>query len=430
MLKHVNVEDSLSIPKPAAPDKPGQHPASTEIGQVSYPKDAGTTGTRDFQTDGHQLPDPDIAQQTAPIDTRDRSDGGHLDRSSWAYDFSRRHHLSKPERAVLLYMAHRASPQRLFQCDDSEEQIADWTDYERKAINRAIKGLINKGAIYQTRRGKGGNHVPSRYRLRGNETAWRVEETPDTPNETSEAIGNPQWDSGGHWNAPNGTPGDFQCDPESIPMRPGVPYHPDHHPVLPPVVSSFDETTTTTTPDTKLGQAKSSLSSDSQFENHRISISNPPDPSKTCENCDEQTFRSYRWCIPHLVGLFWSQLGPTWTKGPRVASRWYKNHPDDFEEQLREASVGVPSDSRGIGDVDAEESSATTATPARPPDLGGGTFRCNCCGLTQAFDVAFDGAIHRDYPERDSDGNVARIRCGGTWERICELDEEPNTLQV
>ena len=188
------------ITKSIAPDKPGTSPESTGIGPVDSPEDAGATGTKDFHTDGHQLPDPGIAHQTAPIDTRDRSEGGHLDRTAWAYDFARRHQLTKPERAVLLYMVHRASPQRLFQCDDSEEQIGEWTDYQRKAVNRAIKRLVASGAIYQVRKGgkgKGGEGYSGRYRLRGNETGWRVNGTTAKSNATRSPS---------------------QCDPESKSM--------------------------------------------------------------------------------------------------------------------------------------------------------------------------------------------------------------------
>ena len=424
MLKHVNVEDSFSIPKPAAPDKPGPRPASTKIRSVISPEDAGATGTKDFHTDGHQLPDPDIAQQTAPIDTRDRSEGGHLDRTSWAYDFSRRHQLSKPERSVLLYMAHRAGPQRLFQCDDSEEQIADWTDYERKAINRAIKGLINKGAIYQTRKGKGGNHVTSRYRLRGSETDWRVEGTLDNPNGTPGDIGNSQWDSGGHWNAANETPGGSQWDPESVPMHPGVPYHPVIHPVLPPVVSSkIDETTTTTTREIESAKSESSLSSsDSRFENNGPEVSKDFDHPNVCENCEAPTFREHQLCIPHLVELSWPQLGPTWEKGPRTAIRWYGAHPDDFEEQIRELGPTVLANLLRA-EADEEEFSAAAEPPVPPPDLAGGTFRCDRCERTITLaDVAMDGHLHRGYDYRHENGGIEHRRCGGTWERIDELE--------
>ena len=417
-----------------APDKPGTLPASTEIRPVDSPEGAGATGTRDFHTDGHHLPDPGIAQQTAPIDTRDRSEGGHLDRTAWAYDFARRHQLTKPERAVLLYMAHRAGPQRFFQCDDSEEQIADWTDYERKAINRAIKGLINKGAIYQTRKGKGGNHVASRYRLRGSETDWRVEGTPDNPNGTPGYIGDSQWDSGVHWNGSNGTPGDSQCDPESVPMRPGVPYHPDNHPLLPPVVSSEnDETTTTTTREVEAAKAESSLSSsDSQFKKDEPDVSNDFNRPNVCENCEAPTFREHRLCIPHLVDLFWPQLGPTWEKGPRAATRWYNENPDDFAEQLQEAAVNLPAASCGV-EVFDKEFSATATPPSPPPDLGGGRFRCDRCERTITLaDVSFDGNLHRVYDYPHENGGIEFRRCGGTWERIDELEGQrwPTTWRI
>ena len=445
-----------------APYKPGPRPASTEIRPVDSPEDSSATGTRDFHTDGHQLPNPGIAQQTAPIDARDRSEGGHLDRTAWAYDFSRRHQLTKPERSVLLYMAHRAGPQRLFQCDDSEEQIADWTDYERKAINRAIKGLINKGAIYQTRKGKGGNHVASRYRLRGSETDWRVEGTPDSPNgtpggigdsqrdskghgnaanetpedigdsqwdskghgnaanETPGDIGDSQWDSKGHGNAANETPGDSQCDPESFPMRPGVPYHPINHPVLPPVVSSKnDETTTTTTRERESTKAELSLSSsDSRFKKDESEVSKNLDHPNVCENCEATTFRDHHLCIPHLVDLFWPQLGPTWEKGPRAAIRWYGQHPDDFEEQIRELGPTVLTNLLRA-EADGKEISATAEPPVPPPHLDGGKFRCDRCERTITLaDVAMDGHLHRGYDYRHENGGIEHRRCGGTWERI------------
>ena len=147
-----------------------------------------------------------------PLDTRDRSDGGPLDRMAWVYEFSRRHDLTKPERAVLHYMAFRAAPQRLFQCDDSEDQIGEWTGYERHSVNRAIKGLIRKGAVYQTRSGKGGHPDASRYRLRGTETWWRVADSPEQLESYSQPPnGNPEF----HCSPPNGTR-------SSIAMEPGV----------------------------------------------------------------------------------------------------------------------------------------------------------------------------------------------------------------
>ena len=441
------------ITKSIAPDKPGTSPESTGIGPVDSPEDAGATGTKDFHTDGHQLPDPGIAHQTAPIDTRDRSEGGHLDRTAWAYDFARRHQLTKPERAVLLYMVHRASPQRLFQCDDSEEQIGEWTDYQRKAVNRAIKRLVASGAIYQVRKGgkgKGGEGYSGRYRLRGNETGWRVNGTtaksnatrspsqcdpeshgdsvnatrspsqcdPESHGDSVNATRSPsQCDLESHGDSVNATRSPSQCDPESKSMRPGVPHHPDHHPVLPPVVSFKDETTTTTTHSAEPTQHESLLSSHS-FSQKRYEEPGRTETAEICEDCGKETsFRNHDLCVRCLTKLFWPQLGPTWEKGPRAAARWYASHPDDFDEQLREAAVEVFEESR---DPEADQELISAAPSAPPPDLGGGTFCCNRCGLVETFGVAFDGYIHRDYPERQDDGTIERLRCGGTWERVNE----------
>jgi hypothetical protein len=144
------------------------------------------------------------------------------------------------------------------------------------------------------------------------------------------------------------------------------------------------------------------------------------EPTVICEDCDEPAFRSHQWCISHLVGLYWPQLGPTWTKGSRVAARWYAAHPGDFEEQLREVTVAVLPNSQGIEAVVAEENAA----PAPRPDLGGGRFRCDRWErMITLADVAMDGQLHRGYDYRDEKGVIEHRRCGGTWERIDYLDE-------
>ena len=220
-----------------------------------------------------QVPMVDIAHETRPIDSRDRADGGHLDRTAWAYDFCRTYNAPKPARAVLGYMVFRAMPQRLFQCDDSEEQIADWTGYERKAVGRAIQWLMNNGALYQTRTGQGGDFrksVTSRYRLRGVDTGWRLDAMLLKTNGTPGLIAPNQWDSGSHCSSTNETRSPDQRDPESRPMRPGVPPHPYSHPYSTGVKDSKEsQTTKTTTRET--GAATAAVSSSSEDKSFRES---------------------------------------------------------------------------------------------------------------------------------------------------------------
>ena len=149
--------------------KPG-HPATPESPQEHYDR-------RNGGWDG-QLPNADLVAQVPPakpVDLRDRKDGGHLDRTAWAFDFRRRHGLTPLQGYVLAYAAFRASAYRQFLFDDSLEQVADAVGCKRHAAGKAIAALVGRGALYQLSNGKGGHSTKaSRYRIRGAETGWRV----------------------------------------------------------------------------------------------------------------------------------------------------------------------------------------------------------------------------------------------------------------
>ena len=322
------------IAKSVAPDKPGQLPASTEIRPADALQGADTTGTNDDDPASVTLP---MVGAIPPIDTRDRSDGGRLDRTAWAYDFGRRSDLTKPERAVLLYLVHRAGPQRFFECADSETIIGEWTGYARKAVGTAIKGLIQKGAIAQVRSGKGGNPITSKYQLRGNQTSWRINEKP---------------------NHPNVSPGDIdlsQCVPETHPMCPGDPIHPVN-PYLPVVDSPEEESTTTGYGHPPEVAAEAALLSSDSFQKSDNPVCDWENDSG--EPCDTAKFRNEDCCLAHLVATWWKnpetgelELGATWTKGIRVAIRWYSTHPDSLVEQI--ADLREEQESRAEAEANA-----------------------------------------------------------------------------
>ena len=353
-----------------------------------------------------------------PLDSRDRSDGGHLDRTAWVYEFSRRHNLTKPERAVLHYMAFRAAPQRLFQCDDAEDQIGEWTGYERHSINRAIKGLVRKGALMQTRPGgKGIDHQPARYRLRGVETDWRVQGVDGKADGTGSSIGQ-ETEASMELRVPSEQ---ASMEPGVLPMEPGVlpdgtrsSTPPGLPPGLPPVVSpdKSAETTDTTTRKETSAQAASSLSLADPYSE--------PENLNLC-GCGEARFENFRECLPCLVDRF--QLADTWEKGRSAAVRWYRQHPDEFIEQIREAAADMGAKISSPGS-EGEVISDVPSSMQPPPDQGGGTFRCDRCGENASFDVAFDGVLHRDYSFRDETGAIERARCGGYWQKISEEGDD------
>ena len=383
---------------------------STSHDTIPDPSAVNVAGSFDHDPASTTLP---MVGAIPPLDSRDRSQGGHLDRTSWVYEFSRRHNLTKPERAVLHYMAFRAAPQRLFQCDDAEDQIGEWTGYERHSVNRAIKGLVRKGALLQTRQGgKGTAHETARYRLRGAETNWRVVGVERGSDGTPGSIG----DSSMELRVPSQS---IPMEPGVRPMEPGVP--PDGTrsstpPVIPPgspPVPSPDksgEGNTTTTWEKTVVATKSSLSSlkkdpEQQFPSH-------------CD-CGIKLYPDFSKCITCLVDQF--HLADTWEKGRAAAVRWYRQHPDEFKEQLREAAATLVLEVSNPR-VDVEEIS--TELPKPLPDRGGGTFRCDRCREGASFNVAFDGVLHRDYSYRDENGTIERVRCGGHWQRVEESDEE------
>ena len=112
--------------------------------------------------------------------------------------------------------------------------------------------------------------------------------------------------------------------------------------------------------------------------------------------------------MPHLVHAHWPDLGPTWNRGVGAAIGWYRKNPAELEEQVRRTIKGGEVTRGWEQRVEAqdEEVSAPATPPAPPPDLGGGTFRCDRCGECGTFAAPFDGHIHR------------RDRCGGTWRRM------------
>ena len=406
-------------------------------------------GTTDFHRDGVQLPGVDLVTE-AP-EPPERKAGGPLDRHLWAVGFAQLHRLKPPDRIVLDGMADHANSQGVFHL--YMETLATYCGLSRKGVLDISARLHTLGAVETL---SSGRHTRSQsiYQLTGGLTGWTINgEKPEplkgawrdrlrvkrdvTPGDISEGeippgptidvtgsdiyrledvtpgvISSSQMSPG---QTTDVTPGDIlqpadvtRSEKTTAEMSPGVTYNP---------VGYVNPTGNDINPDNDNPNhnSPSSLSS-STFPQKAEEIENFQD----CSNCEAPKFRDHEMCIPHLVTLFWPHLGSTWQKGRRSATRWYTAHPDDFEDQISELGHAVLANPSNV-EVDEEEFSAP---PAPPPDLGGGTFRCNQCGLTEEFGVAFDGTLHRDYSERDSDGSIVRFRCGGTWERITERAEE------
>ena len=169
------------IPTSTGLDKPGPRPASTEIRSTDSPGGAGATGTRDFHTDGHQLPNPDIAQQTASPASRDRSEGGPLDRWEWVHDVAVHHRLGHREFRVLSYLSLKAGKNlhRPFCWSESEVSIGHQLGISESAVRRAVHQLVKLALVAIDRSGKGGHSkLASVYRVQGNRHFWRAEGTP------------------------------------------------------------------------------------------------------------------------------------------------------------------------------------------------------------------------------------------------------------
>ena len=402
-------------------------------------------GTTDFHQDGVQLPGVDLVAE-AP-DPPERKAGGPLDRHLWAVGFSLLHHLKPAERIVLDGMADHANPQGVFHL--KMETLATYCGLSRKGVLDISARLYALGAVETLSSGRG-RKSESFYRLTGCMTGWTINQEKPNPTskdwrrkhlETKPAPAKRKRQDSNEGVRGNVTPGDIIIDGVMSPGRannvtPGditeadnVTRLPKNGSIMSPGVTynpvTLNPKKKETNPDNDNPAAKtasllSSLSFSQRDEETEFS-EDLEDPT-TCEDCEAPKFRDHRLCIAHLVALFWPQLGSSWSRGRRAAVRWYEANPDDFEEQLRDAAPNVLEDFLGI-EVAYEEISAPAAPPARPLDLGGGTFRCDLCGTTVSFDLAFDGVLHRDYSCGDENGNLERRRCGGTWEGISELQD-------
>ena len=374
------------------------------VSQATRPGTDRPAGSFDENPESATLP---MVGAVPLIEDGDRSRGTPLDRLAWAYEAGEIHGLNVYELAVLVYLAYRAGPDLSFVWSESEPAIAANIRCGDRTVRRAIRQLVNLRLVAILRSGRGSfSKLASSYQLQGKATNWHAAAATGTTDllpagDAEIAVEQPAPQTG-----TTGTTDLLQPAPQTGATGTTDLTNPD-------VTGIYNR-------DNKQDGVRKSENGSSSYPFSFPTETEDKDVNpETCEDCDIPRFRDHNLCIPHLVKLFWPHLGTTWEKGARVAVRWYEAHPDDFDEQLREVAPVV------LQDLGRELISAALAAPlSPPPDLGGGSFRCDLCGTSGAFAVSFDGERHRDYASRDDDGNMERRRCGGTWERIDEFHEE------
>ena len=307
-----------------------------------------------------QLPNADLVAQVPPakpVDLRDRKDGGHLDRTAWAFDFRRRHSLTPLQGYILAYAAFRASAYRQFLFDDSQEQVSEAVGCNPKTAGRALRELVNAGALYQLSSGKGGHSTKaSRYRLRGSETGWRV---PGLDHEAGNVrLTNIEPET----NPEQCSIDASQCSIDDLSMfdsrlfnvrqsnNPPVP-PPVTHPVV--VASSDDDNknppVAVATAESPAAAAALSLSLPESLD------SAPTEETPVCSEPDCRQPGIIEWggpvCVVHAVDAGWWEFldTGTWTSGIHGAKAYYLKHP----EELRALIADYEAEEQAI--IDAKE---------------------------------------------------------------------------
>ena len=97
--------------------------------------------------------------------------GGPLERWRWAREYQpEQGSLTGPFRSVLIELAYHADNTGL--CYPSQETLAKNTRFSRRTIIRAVKALVDMGAVVVVQSGQGGGRGGSRYRLIGGVFGW------------------------------------------------------------------------------------------------------------------------------------------------------------------------------------------------------------------------------------------------------------------